>query len=115
MKKTLLFGFILLYLIPTGVFEAADTFHTPTETKVSPLLIGDLEAAWKKWEGKLDSKGQIKIAMPGSVDAAFLLQAWVFYKGSWRQVSVFWNDQFIWCDLGPDFKDIAYRIVMQYD
>lgn len=76
------------------------------------LIASPVFARAQKWQGNTDAMGQVQINISLSESNAFILQGWIKYKGYWRPIPVFWNNQKLWFDLGPEFKDTPYRIVL---
>lgn len=66
----------------------------------------------KEWKGKLNGDGYIKIDEPLEEKTPFQITGRVFYKNLWRPVPIFWNKESIIIDIGPEFKDIPYYIIM---
>ena len=62
------------------------------------------------FSGKLNSKGSVKI--PYSIDTkkVFFIQSFLFYLKNWRPVNAFFNDKHLWLDLGPEYKELPYRM-----
>ncbi|GEM_PF-3239434 len=91
MRKIILLAWILIF---SGFFS----LHSQT----SPTS--------QKWEGTLDDKGFVEIVWTVSKEKPFFLEGWILYRSLYRPVPVFWNDQKLIIDAGPEFHKAPYKI-----
>ena len=64
----------------------------------------------KHWGGATDKMGSVSVVHTIPANKTFILQAFILLKENWRPVPVFWNKQKIWFDLGPEFRNLPYKI-----
>ncbi len=64
----------------------------------------------QKWEGTLDDKGFVEIAWQVKKDKTIFLEGWILYRSLYRPVPVFWNEQKLIIDAGPEFHKAPYKI-----
>ncbi|MCB1146871.1 MAG: hypothetical protein KDK41_08965 [Leptospiraceae bacterium] len=69
----------------------------------------------RNFSGTLDASGKTEVRYTVSTDSTVFLQGWVLYRELWRPVPVFWSGNLIIIDLGPNYKDIPYKLSLRTD